>query len=85
MMYEVFVEEKENLFIAHLALKDKRIIKDKLLDLQNGNFSGDKALKGRHKGKFRKRAGNFRIIYQKQQDKLIICVTRIADRKEVYD
>ena len=77
-MYEVFIEEKENLFIAHLGLKDKRIIKDKLLDLQNGNFNGDK-------GKFRKRAGNFRIIYQKQQDKLMICVIRIADRKEVYD
>lgn len=84
-MYEVFIEEKENLFIAHLGLKDKRIIKDKLLDLQNGNFNGDKALKGRHKGKFRKRAGNFRIIYQKQQDKLIICVIRIADRKDVYE
>lgn len=82
MMYEVFIEEKENLFITHLVLKDKRIIKDKLLDLQNGNFSGDKALKDRHKGKFRKRAGNFRIIYQKQQ---IVCVIRIADRKEVYD
>ncbi|WP_290879997.1 hypothetical protein [Helicobacter sp.] len=57
IMYEVVIELKENLFVESLNLKDKRWIKNKLLDLQKGNFNGDKALKGRYKGKFRKRAG----------------------------
>jgi len=44
----------------------------------------DKALKGRYKGKFRKRAGNYRIVYLKENDILVITLIRIAHRKEVY-
>lgn len=83
-MYEVIIEESENLFVESLSPKDKKLIKSKLLDLQNGNFNGDKALKGRYKGKFRKRAGNFRIIYIKDGEKLLICVISINYRKDIY-
>ncbi|MGX2982342.1 type II toxin-antitoxin system RelE family toxin [Helicobacter sp. 23-1045] len=83
-MYEVIIEESENLFVAKLNPKDKTLIKAKLLDLQNGNFSGDKALKGKYKGKFRKRAGKFRIIYIKDGAKLLICVISINYRKDIY-
>ncbi len=42
------------------------MVATKLLDLQKGNFSNDKALSGKHKGKYRKRAGGYRIyIYEK--------------------
>ncbi len=59
-------------------------IASKILDLKNGNFSNDKQLKGKHKWKFRKRAGNYRIIYLKENSFLVISVIRIAHRKEVY-
>ncbi|OHD96295.1 MAG: addiction module toxin RelE [Sulfurimonas sp. RIFCSPHIGHO2_12_FULL_36_9] len=56
----------------------------KMVDLQNGIFTGDKALKGKHKGKFRKRAGDYRIVYLKENSILVITLVRIAHRREVY-
>ena len=44
----------------------------------------DKHLKGKHKGKYRKRAGHYRIIYLKENNLLVISVIRITHRKEVY-
>lgn len=52
--------------------------------LKAGHFTGDKALKGKHKGKFRKRVGDYRIVYLKEGDLLIITIIRVAHRKEVY-
>jgi mRNA interferase RelE/StbE len=43
-------------------------------------FTTDKALKG----KFRKRAGDYRIVYLKENDILVITLIRIVHRKEVY-
>ena len=83
-MYKVIIEEKDNLFIGKLTLKDKKLIKNKLLDLQNGNFIRDKALKDKYKGKFRKRAGDFKIIYIKEEQVLIVSIIHIGHRKDVY-
>ena len=63
---------------------DRQLVFDKLKDLENGHFENDKSLQGKHKGKFRKRAGNYRIIYLKENDILLITLVRIAHRKEVY-
>ncbi|WP_198401079.1 type II toxin-antitoxin system RelE family toxin [Thiomicrospira microaerophila] len=41
-------------------------------------------LKGRHQGKFRKCAGDYRIVYLRENDLLLITLIRIAHRKEVY-
>ena len=43
-----------------------------------------KLLKGRLKNLYRVRTGDYRIIYQIQDDKLIICVVAIGDRKDIY-
>lgn len=53
-------------------------------ELEKGLSTADKVLKGKHKGKFRKRAGNYRIVYLKENDILVITLIRIAHRKEVY-
>jgi len=83
-MYKVaFDKEAEKEFLK-LDKEAQKIVSVKILDLQNGNFSNDKSLKGKHKGKFRKRAGNYRIIYLKENDYLVISIIRIAHRKEVY-
>ncbi len=83
-MYNVaFDKEAEKEFLKlekHIQL----LVSSKILDLQNGNFTQDKTLQGKHKGKFRKRAGNYRIIYLKEKNFLVISVIRIAHRQEVY-
>jgi mRNA interferase RelE/StbE len=56
----------------------------KLNDLKQGIFTNDKALRGKHQGKYRKRAGNYRIIYLKENQLVLITIIRIAHRKEVY-
>jgi len=83
-MYKVaFDKEAEKEFLK-LNYQAQKLIASKIIDLQNGNFSNDKHLQGKHKGKFRKRAGNYRIIYLKENDFLVITVIRVAHRKEVY-
>ena len=83
-MYKVVFEKEAQKEFLKLDKKAQNLIALKLKDLQNGNFSNDKALKGKHKGKFRKRAGNYRIIYFRENNILVITIIRIAHRKEVY-
>jgi len=64
--------------------KNQKLIFTKIKDLKAGIFTSDRALRGKHKGKFRKRAGNYRIVYLKENDILVITLIRIAHRKEVY-
>jgi mRNA interferase RelE/StbE len=83
-MYKVgFEPEAEKEFLA-LPDKDLNLVAKKIIDLRKGNFHKDKPLKGKHKGKFRKRAGNFRIIYLKEGNLLLITIIRIAHRRKVY-
>lgn len=83
-MYKVAFEEEAQKEFLKLDSKAQKLVASKILDLQNGNFSNDKPLKGKHKGKYRKRAGNYRIIYLKENNYLVISIIRIAHRKEVY-
>ena len=83
-MYKVaFDKEAEKEFLK-LDNQVQKLIASKIIDLKNGNFSNDKYLQGKHKGKFRKRAGNYRIIYLKEDGFLVITVISIAHRKEAY-
>ena len=83
-MYKIVFEKEAEKEFLKLDKKAQILIASKLKDLQNGNFSNDKALKGKYKSKFRKRAGNYRIIYLKENNILVITIIRIAHRKEVY-
>jgi len=83
-MYKVAFEKYAQKEFLKLDKTAQELIASKIIDLQNGNFANDKALKGKHKGKFRKRAGDYRIIYLKENGFLVITVIRIAYRKELY-
>ncbi len=83
-MYKVAFDKDAEKEFLKLDNQAQKLIASKVIDLQNGNFSNDKHLQGKHKGKFRKRAGNYRIIYLKENNLLVITVIRIAHRKEVY-
>ena len=83
-MYKVAFDKDAQKEFLKLDTKAQKFIGSKIIDLKNGNFSNDKHLQGKHKGKFRKRAGNYRIIYLKENDFLVITVIRVAHRKEAY-
>ncbi len=83
-MYKiVFAHSAEKEFLS-LQKNTQELILNKIRDLEKGLFSNDKPLKGKHKGKFRKRAGDYRVIYLKENGILLITLLRIAHRKEVY-
>ena len=83
-MYKIAFEKEAEKEFLKLDSDSQQLIANKILDLRNGNFSNDKSLQGKHQGKFRKRAGNYRIIYLKENHLLVITVIRVAHRKEVY-
>ena len=83
-MYKVAFDKDAEKEFLKLDNQAQKLIASKVIDLQNGNFSNDKHLQGKHKGKFRKRAGNYRIIYLKEDNFLVITVVRVAHRKEAY-
>jgi mRNA interferase RelE/StbE len=83
-MYKVIIPKYAFKELSKIDKENQQLIFDKIKDLENGNFTSDKSLKGKYKGKFRKRAGNYRIVYLKENDILLITLIRIAHRKEVY-
>jgi mRNA interferase RelE/StbE len=46
---------------------------------------GAKMLRGGEHGRWRVRAGDYRIVYAIQDDRLMVLVLRVAHRREVYD
>jgi len=64
--------------------KDRARITQRILALaDNPRPVGVEKLSGTTE-KYRIRQGNFRIIYEIQDDRLIVTIVRIADRKVVY-
>jgi len=83
-MFKIIVPKATLRELEKIDHENQKLIYSKIKDLEAGVFTDDKALKGKHKGKFRKRAGNYRIVYLKEKEILVITLIRIAHRKEVY-
>lgn len=73
-MYNVAFDKDAEKEFLKLDKQAQLLVSSKILDLQSGNFKNDKRLKGKHKGKFKKRAGSYRIIYLKENNFLVISV-----------
>lgn len=83
-MFKVIIPEHALKELEKIDKEDQQLVFNKIKDLESGDFQNDKPLKGKHKGKYRKRAGNYRIVYLKENDILLITVIRVAHRREVY-
>jgi mRNA interferase RelE/StbE len=83
-VYKVAFEKEAEKEFLKLEKNSQKLVASKILDLQAGFFSNDKSLKGKHKGKFRKRAGNYRIVYLKENNLLLITIIRVSHRRFVY-
>ena len=83
-MFKIVIPKYVVKELEKIDKSNQRLIFEKIKDLEKGYFSSDKTLKGKHKGKYRKRCGNYRIIYLKENNILLITIIRVAHRKEVY-
>ncbi len=83
-MFKIIIPKTTFKELEKIDSENQKLVYSKIQELEKGLFTNDKALKGKHKGKFQKRAGNYRIVYLKENDILVITLIRIAHRKEVY-
>lgn len=92
--YSVEFDKKASKEILSLDKSIRKFILDELESFIN-NYDEDyekelikltkiKALKGEFQGLFRLKLRTYRIVYEKQGDRLVIMVLRVAHRKDVY-
>ena len=85
MLYRIEVAPAARRTLRSLHGSAKRRIDAAILILGN-NPRPPKAekLKGRLRDYYRIRVRDFRIIYTIEDDRLVICIVKIGDRKDVY-
>ncbi len=86
-MYSVDYLEEALKELAELDKPMQKLIKEKITKLAENpdNLKNNiKALKGEHKGKYRLRVGDYRVVYKIENNILLILIVRIGHRKEVY-
>ena len=83
-MYKIIIPRYALKELSKIDKENRQLLFDKIKDLENGIFDNDRPLKGKHKGKFRKRVRNYRIIYLRENNILLITIIRVTHRREVY-
>ncbi len=85
MSYSILFLPSAQKALAKLPQKDQARVDRQVLALADKpRPAGAVALKGGGKGLWRVRVGNWRIVYQIQDDRLIVLVVDVAHRREVY-
>jgi mRNA interferase RelE/StbE len=83
-MVEVTITDAALEQIARLPLKIQGRVEDIVDRLEKWpNVSGAKPLRGRLKGRFRIRTGDFRIVFVVEGE--TITIIKVGDRKDVYE
>lgn len=67
--------------VAQKFIKEKLILLSQNPDSVKNNL---KALQGIHKGKFRFRIGDYRVVLKKEDNILIITIISVGHRKDIY-
>ncbi|MCF0065140.1 type II toxin-antitoxin system RelE/ParE family toxin [Dyadobacter chenwenxiniae] len=85
MSYTVQYEKRALKELSKLPATAVRQILTKIDSLSTDPYqTGIKKLKG-FENVFRARAGNYRILYEVNDGKLLIMIVVVGDRKDVYD
>lgn len=83
-MYELIIEKRVVKELGKISDPDYSRIKEAILALaENPRPNGYIKLKGRNA--YRIRQGNYRIIYEIIDKKLLVHVIELGDRKQIYD
>ena len=83
MKYKLFIERAANKELSKISHKEQTRIINAIKNLSdNPRPAGVKKLTGRDA--WRIRIGSYRIIYEIQDDNLVILVVHIGHRKDIY-
>ena len=83
MTYKISILRKAQKQLAKIPASDYKKVKQAILDLaKDPRPPGSKKLKGRQG--WRIRQGDFRVIYEIQDDQLIVIVLDVGNRKDIY-
>jgi mRNA interferase RelE/StbE len=83
MTYKISILRRAQKQLAKIPASDYKKVKQAILDLAHDpRPPGSKKLKGRPG--WRIRQGDFRVIYEIQDDKLIVIVLDVGNRKDIY-
>lgn len=80
MKYKIIVEKPASKFIKKQTKQEQNRILTAIEDLPDGDT---KPVQG-HKGFYRLRVGDFRIVYTINNGQYIICVVDIGNRGQIY-
>jgi mRNA interferase RelE/StbE len=85
MRYTVFLAKPAQKFLSRLTDATQRARFERAIDAlaENPRPPGCQALRGL-RGAFRVRIGDFRILYQIEDDRLLVLVTDIGPRGQIY-
>ena len=84
-MYELMYKKQAKRALEKMPRNTERLIREKMgLLAQNPNAYNPNVTKLRDREGYRLRVGDWRVIYHKFDDKLIILAVKIAPRGEVY-
>jgi len=83
MIYKVNIRRKAQKQLAKIPANDYKKVKQAIMDLEHDpRPPGAQKLKGRPG--WRIRQGDYRVIYEIQDDNLIVLVLEVGDRKDIY-
>lgn len=81
--YKIVIRKSVSKDIRGIPKKDLQRILNAIETLADDpRPTGSKKLSGQER--YRLRQGNYRILYEIEDDKLIVCVVKIGDRRDVY-
>ena len=81
--YRVIVRKSDAKDLKGISKKDVRRILAAIKSLgDDPRPPGTKKLSGQER--YRLRQGNYRILYSIEDDRLIVCVVKVGDRRDVY-
>jgi mRNA interferase RelE/StbE len=84
-MFSLIFDKEATKYLKKLDLSVRRRIRDSLVELAENPYSDPhvKRLKG-FKDLFRKRVGDYRIVFGMDTENSVIMVLRVASRGQVY-
>ncbi len=83
MAYSISIKQSAAKALEKIA-RDERLRIISAIDQLGENPAAGSVLKGEFSGLRRIRVGNYRVVYEVQDQQLVILVIRIGHRREVY-